>query len=167
MAEISDECQLPFSLSIYLTLEEDGYISFDWKVGTTNCFLPFSIDNNPVAYCTTTNWESVTFPVSAGSHSFVWELHPATQNPVERAWIDAVKVIQSGGFKYVNGTEGMGKVLVSDDSGNASWSNVNATSPVSGQLTGTIFIIPILACRDRNFFSSTEFDSSWLFKGYA
>ncbi len=81
---------------IFVEVATDGVISFFRKVSSEadGDYLTFKIDGSQAGrWSGQVNWEMVSYPVTAGSHSFSWTYSKdgSLSNGYDRAWIDMIQ----------------------------------------------------------------------------
>ncbi len=89
------------------------------------------------------SWTTVSYPVSAGTHTFRWEYDKdgSVSSGADEVYLDDVKIMEPVPptppvLQIVDGTEGVGKMLVSDANGVANWQVV---TPAGGGDTDWLF----------------------------
>ncbi len=86
--------------SISTTVNEAGTLSFWWKVSSESIYdkFTFYVDGAPKAAIsgTTGDWREMTFPVSAGPHTFTWEYAKDAKNDegLDAAFVDMVRWVK-------------------------------------------------------------------------
>ena len=123
-------------------------IEFAYKTSTENNYdkLFFKIDGvtqSGASWDGSTPWTTVSYPVTAGTHTFRWEYDKDTSasSGADEVYIDDVKVLgpvpsTPPVLQIVDGTEGAGKMLVTDANGVANWQVV---TPAGGGDTDWLF----------------------------
>lgn len=89
------------------------------------------------------SWTTVSFPVTAGTHTFRWEYTKdgSVSSGADEVYLDDVKITEPVPptppvLQIVDGTEGVGKMLVTDANGVANWQVV---TPAGGGDTDWVF----------------------------
>ncbi|MBO6168139.1 MAG: hypothetical protein J6P13_07330 [Kiritimatiellae bacterium] len=86
--------------SISTTVNEAGTLFFWWKVSSESIYdkFTFYVDGAPKAAIsgTTGDWREMTFPVSAGTHTFTWEYAKDGKNDegLDAAFVDMVRWVK-------------------------------------------------------------------------
>jgi hypothetical protein len=148
----SSVSQLDYSVTVGST---GGSISFDYKVSSEASFDGLQFYINGVAQFSpfasgTVAWTTATYTLPAGTYTIRWEYSKdgSLNSGSDRAYVDNVIITNNtAAFRLEDGTQGNGKVLVSDASGNATWQNPSSLSTTgwatlgnSGTTASTNFI---------------------------
>lgn len=97
-------------------------------------------------------WTKISLPLIAGTYPLKWEFKRpgdvGTNLPF--AYVDdiLIETAVDGAFRLVDGSEGLGKVLLSDASGNASWHQLNNEIIIDIPLIAAFGGMQIPICND-------------------
>ena len=100
-------------VSVDIVCGENEGISFRFKVSCENAdntdyFAVFIDSYSPIAYWYgEEDWQTFTYPLSAGSHTITWVYNKDAQNygGEDKAWLDDVEIIPMSGNQYVHSEE--------------------------------------------------------------
>lgn len=110
-----------------------GFLSFYYKViANNNSWINASVNDpnntlNPIALNTNGSWHQYSRILPEGSNILEITLSENYQYSGGSMYVDAVNVdvVSNYAVKITDGNEGIGKVLMSDASGNATWLDLN------------------------------------------
>lgn len=107
---------------------QGGTISFAYSTSTESCCdkLRFLIDGVEQAnWGGILTWATVSYPLTAGTHTFRWNYtkDSSTDEGTDEVFIDDIRIITNAtpALRIVDENQAVGKVLVSDATGTASW----------------------------------------------
>ncbi len=121
-------------------------LTFDYKVSSEGSDpFRFFIDGAQVLSIggNTGLWNSVSYTLTAGVHTLVWQYHKDISLSVgdDRVYVDNVIINQpASALRIADGNQGLGKVLTSDATGLATWTTPTipaGTSWLTGGNAGT------------------------------
>jgi hypothetical protein len=124
------------NLSYTLTVPSGGAtLSFYVRVSSESGYdyLKFYIDGiQQTQWSGTVNWTQQTYILSAGTKTLTWEYSKdsGTTFGDDAAYLDNITInsIAPAAMRIVDGNQGMGKVLMSDSVGNATWQQLTNSS---------------------------------------
>ncbi len=141
------------SVNYTLTVPAEGAnLSFAYKVSSqkNRDFLRFTIDGNVITnWSGEKDWDIYRYSFTSGTYNIKWEYTKDGSGSAgsDTAWIDAVEMtVGNSLFRLVDGTEGRGKVLVSDANGNASWQKISDSTVPDFSNIATISAMEIPVC---------------------
>lgn len=112
-----------------------GSLSFYYNVSSETCCdkLTFYIDGiQQNQWGGTIAWTQQTYLLGAGSRTLKWEYSKdsSLSSGSDAAYIDDITITSSApaAIRIVDGNQGLGKALVSDASGNATWQQLTASN---------------------------------------
>lgn len=112
-----------------------GTLSFYCRVNSeaNYDYLRFFIDGvQQNQWSGTVGWTQQTYILAAGSRTLRWDYVKDSSSAVgeDAAYIDdvTISVLAPAALRIVDGNQGVGKTLVSDASGNATWQQITASS---------------------------------------
>lgn len=129
-------------LTLTLDVLEDGEISFAYRASTEEGwdFLEFYIDGNILGgWSGETGWQTATYPVLAGTHTFTWkyEKDEIFSSGADAAWIDEIILP----LIYENIIDGVAEVTLGSAmsihptvTNNTAWVGLNIEATTKGQL---------------------------------
>jgi len=117
------------TLELSQTLTNSGSISFAYYTSTEATYdkLTFYIDGAAMdSWSGENSYTTISYDLSAGTHTFTWTYSKdgSLNDGSDKVAIDDIKIIIGGSVLTIeDGNQANGRVLVSDASGNAKWSD--------------------------------------------
>ncbi|MEW5677204.1 hypothetical protein ABGT15_12895 [Flavobacterium enshiense] len=112
-----------------------GTLSFYYRVSSESGYdyLKFYIDGvQQNQWSGTVGWTQQTYLLAAGSRTLRWEYSKdvSTSTAEDAGYIDNISIATSApaAIRIVDGNQGLGKALVSDANGNATWQQLTASN---------------------------------------
>lgn len=125
-----------------------GTIAFAFKVDSETGFdfLRFFIDGvQQNQWSGNIAWNTVSFAITGGTHTFRWAYvkNNSVNTGADRAWIDDVEITtNSSVLRIEDGSQGNGRILVSDANGFTSWQSPSSAITSNWSLSGNTGTTP-------------------------